>query len=240
MEYQKSDLELRAERIKYEGNLALDNLKRFNDRLSITKGYRDGHFSLHLHICSARPYALEYWADAGRDTCEALPSYDCDFPMLVSIRDAAQNCQAVRSLVRLVRLDSVYVRARQVSQRPFFIGPLVSNLIEFVEGVADRERGAARVIFSGDLSGQFEDHIVQCRTEIVNTIANNKGDGLRERRVSNQLNIGLISHLIILNNDSVFFHPGVPFEFGNDVVKMFIGAFNPFTSAVERVVVNHG
>lgn len=238
----KSDLELSAERINYEGDLALKNLKGFYNRKSIAEGYRNGVLSLHVHVASIGAYAFEYFSrSAFVVACRGIEgdegrlshSDEGDMPMLIGVRDIAQGLCPIDSVVRLVRLDSIYVRARQALEVS------VSQPIEIGDGVADRELGAilnrARIVMS-----QFVDKMVERRSEVMNTVANTQRNGVRESNGRPDSDIGNVPGFVMLDEDSVVLCPPKDFKFADDLVKMFIGAFDPFSSAAERMIVAHG
>jgi hypothetical protein len=133
----KSDLEFRTERINYEGNLSLQNLKCFYDGTFIAEEYTNGHPSFHLHVGSIGACAFEHVAAPVRDVGAAPASRANEFPMLVWVRDVAQGLRPVDSFVRLAGLDCIYVRVRKVSQWPLVI---VSRFPMFGEFVFDSDR----------------------------------------------------------------------------------------------------
>jgi hypothetical protein len=163
MEKQESNLELRAERINYEGNLALENLKGFYDGQTVAEGYCNGRFSFHLHVGAVRPCAFEYFANTISNEGLGTASHDCDFPMLVWVRDVAQGFRPVDSLVRLVRLDSVYVRGRAASQVTW------SESLKAVAIVANRKLGSV-LTGTGIVPSQLKDEMIERGSEVMDTI----------------------------------------------------------------------
>ncbi|MDX6404226.1 MAG: hypothetical protein QOH70_1681 [Blastocatellia bacterium] len=232
MAKEKSDLELRAERINYEGDLALDNLKCFYDGLSVAEGYCDGRFSFHLHVGAVGACAFEYFADSVSNQGLGAASYDCDFPVLVWVRDVAQGFRPVNSLVRLVRLDSVYVRGRAAPQITR------SESLKVQDIVADRKLCSvladARIV-----PRQLKDEMVERRSKVMNTIADSERDNIRQRFADGHDDVRLVPNTIMLDAETILMRGGIGFNFGNDLVKMFVGPFDPFTRAAERVVFAH-
>src|SRR5262245_40678902 len=118
-------LKIRIERINRRADFRLENLKRFNHGGSIAERYVDGVLSFHVHIAAFRPYAVEYFSRTALKTdsgsgCEGaidVPSTsECNqLPVLVWVRDVTKGACPSGSFVRLIRLDSTYVRGRQAS-----------------------------------------------------------------------------------------------------------------------------
>jgi hypothetical protein len=234
----KSDLELKAERINYEGDLSLQNLKCFYDGASIAEEYANGHASLHFHVGSVRPYAFEYFSSSVRDVGATTASCSDEFPVFVWVGDVAKGFRPLDSFVRLVRLDSIYVRVRKVSQSPLFIKSCFPIFDEFVFG-SDRELCSERIGLSGVFPRQFVDQVIERGTEVMDTIANNQRKFNWPRGLRREDDIGLIPNIVILDGDVLRLARGVGFNCEQEILKMFIGAFDPFTSAVERVSI-HG
>ncbi len=140
----KSDLELRAKRINHEGDLSLQNIKRFYDGASIAEEYAHGLASFHFHVGSVRPYASEYFSASVRDMGTATASLSSEFPMLVWIGNVTKGFRPIDSFVRLVRLDRVYVRGREVSEWPFAFTSRIPMFDEFIFD-SDRELRTARI-----------------------------------------------------------------------------------------------
>lgn len=232
-----SDLELRAERINYEGDLTLHNIECFYNRTLIAEEYANGHASLHLHVGSVRPYAFEYFAASVGDVSSATASCSGEFPMLVWIRDLNQCLRPVHSLVRLVSLDRVYVHVRQISEISFTFGPRVAESEEVSRIGEDRKLSALRLGIAGVFPRQLEDQIIERGSEIMNAVANDEGHLIRQWGGRGKDDVRLIPNLVILDSNISRLARSVGFNFAYEVVEMFVGAFDPFTSAVKRV--NH-
>jgi hypothetical protein len=230
----KSDLELKAERINYQGDLALHNLQCMENGGVISEEYSNGHMSFQLHVGSVRPYALEYFAASACDVGLTTAFWANEFPVLVWVGNIAQGLRPVDSLVRLVRLDSIDVSIREVSQWPILFKSTFPVFDEFVFS-ADRELCSYRIGVAGILSRQLENQIVQRGAKIMNAITDDQRKLRRERRFGSEDDIRLVPNVVIIDNDIIRLARGVSLNCNDQIAKMFIGAFDPFTSAVERV-----
>src|SRR6478735_6877244 len=136
-------LKLRLERIHRCGDLSLENLKRFNHRSSVVESYLAGVLSLQMHITTIGPYAVEYFSGAAlkaarNATRKRKQALDVglgqnQMSVLVWVREGLKRFRPIDSFVRLVALDSPYVRIRKTSQPLFTLSP------ELACSVFDRE-----------------------------------------------------------------------------------------------------
>lgn len=244
MEKQKSDLELRAERINYEGDLTLEHLKRFYNRKTIAEAYREGVCSLHMHVLSVRPYALEYFSGSALEaTGLARRQGSFAFPfafeegqmsVLVWVRDGAQSLCPIDSFVRLVRLDSVYVRGRQACQVSW------RESTKIVIGVADGELSSVLDLSLLIENSKLIDNVVESRSKVVNTVSNGQAETKRNfGKMLSTANDEVFRTRIVLDGQTIFILPTHTFDLRNNFPKVLVGAFDPFTSAVKGMI-NHG
>lgn|GEM_PF-3962864 len=233
----KSDLELRAERINYEGDLSLYNLKRFYDRSPIAEKYAEGHASLQFHVGSARPYAFECFSrSAGSAEVKATPAFmSNEFPVFVWVGNITQGFRPVESFIRLVSLDSVYVRVRKVSEWPLAFQSRFPMFDEFILD-SDRELCAIRIGQTGVQFRQLVDDVIESSAKIMNAIADDQSQFIRSRSLRRKDEIGLIPNLVILDANVIRLARGIGINEVHEVPEMLIGAFDPFTSAVQGVV----
>lgn len=239
MAKRKSDLELRAERINYEGDLALENLKRFNDGVSVGKGYTDGCLSFHLYVGSASPYALEYFTDPVGDLHGTATADNRDGFMFVFVRDGTKGFRPLNSLVRLVQVDSIYVRVRQICQRSLTLRLSATDAVEVFFSLTQGKLGSLRGGIARVHLRKFKNQILQSDSQIVDEIANGEWNLPRDKFRNRDTNVGLIADFVVIDNDALLVFPSGLFKSGQEFIQIYIGAFDPFTSSVKRMV-NHG
>jgi len=226
---------LTIEEINQRGDLSLHNIKCFYHGSSISKEYADGHASLQFHVGPTRPYAFECFSrSAGSTEMNATTASRLrQFPVFVGVGNITQGFRPLDSLVRLVRLDSVYVRGRQVSQWPLTVQSRFPNFDEFILSRGNREQRSVRIGQAGVFPSEFIDNIVQGSSEIMDTVANDQRQHGRQRSLRGEDKVGLIPNIVILDGNIIRLAQGVGFDLANEVLQVFIGAFDPSTSAVK-------
>lgn len=160
---ERSDLELRLERINYLGDLRLEFLKRFSDEVSFAiERYAIGEVSVHIHAAAAHEkFCISLEGSSGL----AEP------PVLVWIADVSQEFRPVHSRVWLQSFDCCLVGAREVLNVSLMFDKLLSR-------VFDRKL-CALLEGPGIQESEFINEIVQSGAEIVYDLTNQDTDDVR-------------------------------------------------------------
>ena len=156
--------------------------------------------------------------------------------MLVLVGDSTKSFRPVDSLVRLVSLDSVYVRARQVSQDSLSFSQGFPVFVEFVFG-RNRELSVVWIVETGVLPRKLINDIVERGAQVMNAITCDERQlDIGDRRMLHESDVRLVPTIIVLDGNSVYLSRGIGLKFCNDVGEMFVGAFDPFTCAVKGMI----
>jgi hypothetical protein len=157
-----------------ESNVAANRRWLYNGE-SIVKRYAEGVLSFHVHIAAVAPYAVEHFSRAALEAArrassqlevvlEVSPHFN-QVPVLVRVGDALESFRPLDSFVRLVLLDSAYVRVRNASQESV---PLAakSGVGRFDWDLRSLLNDAPGVVFR-----KFINQVIERRPEIMDAVA---------------------------------------------------------------------
>ena len=228
-------LNLRLKRLNRRGDLRLQNLKRFYNRTSVVESYVHGVASLHVQVGPTGNYVWEYFSShadeaarqaSGANELETLVTPEnSQMHVLVRVRDCAKGFRPINSFARLQRSDSLYVVIRQTLE----VG--LCPLRELDRVVLNEE--LSPVLYGTGIGPrQLKDEIIKGGPQVVNAVTNDE-----RKPVSVDVELGLvdpqlIADCIVLNADTVEFYQSGCLNFSNGFPKVFVGAFDPFASAI--------
>lgn len=171
----RSSLELRAEHVKYVGNVAHEFIDRLSDQTPIGEAYLKGNLTLHMHgWIESRPYCLNAFRPIeGQDHRGVWDGNSEEF-VLVRVGNVPQGARPIATLKRLQPADHCLVwfldpAQASVSAGIPTLGPLF-DLLRLMWLVFDRK---LRLLL--DLArvenGESIDEVIEGTPEVVHNLA---------------------------------------------------------------------
>jgi hypothetical protein len=210
---EKSDLELRLERLKYRANLKLEAAERWQNRYftPLWERYRDGVVAVYfdieapnreIHRVTVEVYSRETSLGMEPNLCGDFPSLfgqDVKLSVLVSVGNLAQGFRPLDSVVRLQRLNRggvLVVQPFQVTFAPCVKPAILANGMDLA--VLNRELRAVLDATVGVPQRQFIDQVIKGGSQVVNDVADDNGQLFRNvgKPIETVLSVVLSDNLV--------------------------------------------